>query len=389
MKGILTIVFFLYIALWKLSAQNLVPNASFEVMDNCPFPQPSFDCVLAWSQPSTENDPVNTPDIGFEGAVFFPPSSINAHDGNNYLNLECSTGNPEYAQALMTQPLQAGVTYCVSFYASVNDQSTTVAPSLGIYFSNGPIANSPFELDLVAHVQGPVEFDPTVWTLISGTYTAVGGEDYLVVAGFENIGDMPFPYMYVDDISVTAMPALVFEDFSLCDASSFELNATAVGATYQWSTGEISPVITVTDSGSYHVIRNFGVCAQEASSVIFACDVEVPIDTTDTIAIDSTSTIPTNSEIYPFYIPNAFTPDGDGVNDVFWVHGPSTSQYNFAVFNRWGDVVFSSTDIEDVWTGNTRLGSYFVQDGIYVYRLSATLATLEIIERTGHISIIR
>lgn len=110
--------------------QNLVPNPSFELIENCEeLVNPELPCLQNWSE-FINLDPTNTPDLGFEGAVFFPPSTIDAHDGNQYLNLECSTGNPEYIQVSLLEPLNAGFTYCVSFYASVTIESPEVAPSL-------------------------------------------------------------------------------------------------------------------------------------------------------------------------------------------------------------------------------------------------------------------
>lgn len=64
------------------------------------------------------------------------------------------------------------------------------------------------------------------------------------------------------------------------------------------------------------------------------------------------------------YIPNAFTPNGDGINDLFRFTGlPSTSitRFNFQVFNRWGQVIFSTNDIKEGWDGR-RGGEYCPPD---------------------------
>ncbi|MEI9959428.1 MAG: gliding motility-associated C-terminal domain-containing protein [Ferruginibacter sp.] len=44
------------------------------------------------------------------------------------------------------------------------------------------------------------------------------------------------------------------------------------------------------------------------------------------------------------YIPNAFTPDGDGLNDVFMVRGRGITVKSFRIFNRWGELVFERKD---------------------------------------------
>jgi gliding motility-associated-like protein len=67
-----------------------------------------------------------------------------------------------------------------------------------------------------------------------------------------------------------------------------------------------------------------------------------------------------------FYIPTAFTPNGDGVNDVFQVVASSVLEYEMHIFNRWGDEVFTSTDPNEVWVGETKEdGEYYVANGSY------------------------
>ncbi len=64
------------------------------------------------------------------------------------------------------------------------------------------------------------------------------------------------------------------------------------------------------------------------------------------------------------YIPNAFTPNGDGLNDVFRILGlpaENITRYNFQVFDRWGEVVFSTSDIMEGWDGRSK-GEYCPPD---------------------------
>ncbi len=384
----------LALALWKSSSfgQNLVPNPSFEDWIDCPMFNPDIICADHWSE-YLDLDPFNTPDLGYEGAVFFPPSTINAVDGDQYLNLECSTGNPEYIQVDLLQPLVAGTSYCVSFYASVTAESPEVAPSLGAYFSNEPLLDSPFELGLAAHVQGPIEFDPFSWTIISGTFVAQGGESILVLAGFENVGTQPFPYMYIDMVSVSPIPALILNDADLCNGPVV-LSAAAPGANYNWSTGAISPTIEVSQPGNYSVVRMIGHCSQEANATISICndpEEEDPVDPIDPLPVDPENpdeTVPIAPVEMLFYAPNAFTPNGDGTNDVFKVIGPVTDVFLLQIFNRWGEKVFESSDILQPWIGNHLGGSYFVPDGVYSYKFKAVQG-IEIVEKIGFILVLR
>jgi gliding motility-associated-like protein len=381
---------------WGAQGQNLVPNPSFEQM-SCELFMPEISCLQDWSD-HLLLDEVNTPDLGYEGAVFFPPSTIAAWDGNQYLNLECSTGNPEYAQVALLEPLVAGTAYCVSFYASHSQESPEAAPSLGAYFTHSPLTNSPFEQGIQAHVQGPVNFDPTSWTLISGSFVAEGGEDILVLAGFENTGTMPFPYMYIDMVSVIPMPPLNLSDAELCE-ETIVLDAFAPGATYVWSTGATSSSIVVDAAGEFSVTRTIGECAQQTTVEVVACstDPEDPEDPdnpddpdnpTDPDDPENPDDQPIVAEDFVFYIPNAFTPDGDGINDVFGVTGPPSDRFLLQVFNRWGQLVFETTDISDRWMGNHQGGTHFVPDGAFAYFMKATSGVLSVEER-GHVMMIR
>jgi gliding motility-associated-like protein len=74
---------------------------------------------------------------------------------------------------------------------------------------------------------------------------------------------------------------------------------------------------------------------------------------------------------YPLYVPNAFTPNNDGVNDAFFVEGVEARGYRLEIYNRWGDLLFYSEDPSEPWIGNHQVqdSDYFVPDGIYPWRL--------------------
>ena len=89
------------------------------------------------------------------------------------------------------------------------------------------------------------------------------------------------------------------------------------------------------------------------------------------------------------FIPNSFTPNGDGINDVFKPIGRDIVSYQFSILNRFGEVVFSSNNMEEYWDGGFLGGDYFVMDGSYSYILRATDARYNSIERSGNIIIVR
>jgi gliding motility-associated-like protein len=95
---------------------------------------------------------------------------------------------------------------------------------------------------------------------------------------------------------------------------------------------------------------------------------------------------------FNLYVPSAFTPNGDGINDVFFVEGTAIDAAGFqlAILNRWGEVVHSSTDPREVWMGGAMDGEFYVPDGVYSYTISANSSKAgERFEYRGYISIIR
>lgn len=72
---------------------------------------------------------------------------------------------------------------------------------------------------------------------------------------------------------------------------------------------------------------------------------------------------------YRIYIPNSFSPNNDGINDFFRPYGEGIASYEIKVWNRWGQQVYSSFDIENGWDGKAFLSDKFVIPGVYLYRM--------------------
>lgn len=89
------------------------------------------------------------------------------------------------------------------------------------------------------------------------------------------------------------------------------------------------------------------------------------------------------------YIPSAFTPNQDGINDVFRVEGRNVAEFELWIFNRWGEEIHHSTDINEVWTGGFNGGEHYVQNEVYTYRIRAVGTRGRTIEKSGTVTIIR
>ena len=93
------------------------------------------------------------------------------------------------------------------------------------------------------------------------------------------------------------------------------------------------------------------------------------------------------------YVPNAFTPDGDGENDTWSmsINIPDVTAYTMTVFDRWGEVVYTSSDPTVPWNGtlNNGGGEPLKQD-VYPYRLIYQVrSTGEVRERLGHVTLLK
>jgi gliding motility-associated-like protein len=89
------------------------------------------------------------------------------------------------------------------------------------------------------------------------------------------------------------------------------------------------------------------------------------------------------------YIPSAFTPNGDGINELFKAEGSFVKSFEMSIYNRQGELLFFTDTIEKGWNGSVNGGAYFAQDGVYIYKYKAENYLGEKISDTGHVTILR
>lgn len=97
---------------------------------------------------------------------------------------------------------------------------------------------------------------------------------------------------------------------------------------------------------------------------------------------NETVIVPTMS----LYIPNSFTPNGDGMNDNFGAFGESITNFNIEIFDRWGMRVFESSDVNHRWDGMFK--GKLAPQGTYVYKISAQGADGNKTARKGTVNLI-
>ncbi|WP_037358639.1 gliding motility-associated C-terminal domain-containing protein [Schleiferia thermophila] len=143
-------------------------------------------------------------------------------------------------------------------------------------------------------------------------------------------------------VRVIRAPEEAVHDTSVCFFGPVLFDVSADSATYLWSTGSTEPTFAPRQIGNYWVeVQN--ICGGYYKE--FRVELE-------------------NCE-KTLYIPNAFTPNGDGVNDCFQVSAENVADYYIQIFNRWGTMVYSSTDPKECWDGQYQ--GKPVQEGVYLY----------------------
>jgi gliding motility-associated-like protein len=105
-------------------------------------------------------------------------------------------------------------------------------------------------------------------------------------------------------------------------------------------------------------------------------------------SIEVVKTESSSEDDFKVVIPNAFSPNGDNINDILLLQGIGTSEIRYGVFTRWGNIVFASNSSFVQWDGRDGSGEY-VEQGVYVLIYEATSNAGEKKVGTQHITVIR
>jgi gliding motility-associated-like protein len=179
---------------------------------------------------------------------------------------------------------------------------------------------------------------------------------------------------YLSSVEIYPTPAADFTSGELeCDLSPVHFkNESSDGVTWLWDFGdgnfsnEINPSHIFMNRGKYEVR-------------LFA--------TSDKGCVDSVSgTLDVMGEFY-FWIPNAFTPNGDHINDLFKPVTDLANNFKMDLFDRWGTLIFHSEDLESGW--NALIDGRQAQSDVYVYKISVRDFCDQEHNYIGHVTLVR
>ncbi|MGB1039356.1 MAG: gliding motility-associated C-terminal domain-containing protein, partial [Flavobacteriales bacterium] len=175
------------------------------------------------------------------------------------------------------------------------------------------------------------------------------------------------------DVTVFSAPsisAIVSDDE--CYAGIGVIDITLSGGTgpmtFGWSNGNTTEDLIGIEEGTYSLsVVDANGCSDRSEFIV----VNFESDTCE----------------YHIYLPNIFSPDGNGQNDVFRIEGDGVEKVEFKIFNRWGNLIFESTDQSIGWDG-TYQGKP-INQGVFVYMISGSFVNGEEFQQKGTVTLVR
>ncbi|CAN5537264.1 hypothetical protein BH11BAC3_BH11BAC3_26090 [soil metagenome] len=168
----------------------------------------------------------------------------------------------------------------------------------------------------------------TTWTLRTFLFKAPGNAQFITVK--VRAGNTYGTWCQLDNFSIKCVVDInLGNDTTLCEGKQLQLNATVPGASYQWQNNSTNSVFNVTAPGKYWVTVTGDRCS---------------ISDTINVSFRDCKCTP--------YIPNAFSPNGDGINDVWVIDKLDCFEKTVVqVYNRYGKLVYKSDNYRDNWNG--------------------------------------
>ena len=272
---------------------------------------------------------------------------------------------------------------CVGEMGEYNGQQLAAGSQTEFTFPNQFGCDSIVVVSVIAFPE--IEFDMQTnepcWNSNDGTITittnsgtapfeySVNGINFQPDPFFENLVPMNYDVIVADANGCEVEQAIFLESIPKlamnlptpllpCDGSGVILQPQILSAinsniTYIWSDGSTDPTLSATDEGIYVLA-----VTNECETITEEVNVSYENDGIDDY----------------MYIPNAFSPDGDGSNDIFKIY-PSPDievlTFDFYIFDRWGNHLYDTNNVEEGWDGWMN-GKEF-NTGVYVYYIRADI----------------
>jgi hypothetical protein len=200
------------------------------------------------------------------------------------------------------------------------------------------------------------------------TYSQDGFYDVQLIVSNQYGSDTIIRYSYIQIESVPT--AFTGPDTSMFFGNTYQLTAGG-GATYSWSpaTG-----LTATDIADP--------IASPSVTTTYTCSIA---DSSGCTALRQVTVTILHSNNY--FVPNAFSPNGDGRNDFLFLRGNNLRKFRFSVFDRWGEKMFETEDASIGWNGTFK--GKDVVTGVYTWVVTIVYDDANSLTETGTTTLLR
>lgn len=266
-------------------------------------------------------------------------------DGRIYIARTVSGNQNELLDSLevIYNPNRIGVKCNLNLIQGVPKSGISLGGKKSVYcmpnFVQSFVNVPPFKWDSVCHgnitkftITNKVNIDSVNWSFGDGAFS--GSQD--AFHQYSNPGKYSVRLTeyyngdaFIDSMQVTnyKLPEIGLADTVLLyTGSSINLHAGGGNMEYFWSNTSRDSIISVSSEGNYTVrVKDYHCCINSDTTYV---------------------------KVFAYSIPNAFTPNGDGLNDIFRVSGLYRNiDFNMIVYDRWGRMLFESKDIDKGWNG--------------------------------------
>jgi len=300
-------------------------------------------------------------------------------------------------QNQLIDTLIIGHQYCASFWISYPEyrysEKSNWCKNIGILFSTytkvftGTNSAILPDYELIPQLENTREdwLDTTNWYLVSGSFIADSAYTYFTISFFKSdslleciiLNENSYGQaVYIDMVSVYDCTSHNYTcnaggHKKMCAGESVQLGTDAdTRRQYRWS-----PAVGLSDSTAAKPLAS---PTETTTYTLYVID-EFVQESYDTVTVEV---------MYcDIFIPNIFSPNGDGQNDVLYVRGQGIEQLTFVIYNRWGQKVFETKDPNHGWDGT--INGKPAETGVYVYHVNAVLHDGMTVSRHGDVTLVR
>jgi len=382
----------------SISAQNYLPNGDFELFSECPNAVSQINRVAPWFNPTISTaDYFNICDT--TGIVSIPENFIGSQwpqSGEAYAGIYVAqTGGEvyrEYLKIALSETLTSNYPYKISWYVNLADYSSCAPSNVCVWLLNKQMVDystSGFLLQPTlieqnfCNLPGSVIDNKNEWLKIENYFYASGDEKYLIIGNnltdefagcFGAGGEYNAAYLYVDNFAITPLAVqTVFFDTAVCKGQIVDIDILNlidepdnVTPGFFWQDGYNGRTRKITDDGLYTVLIANGFV-------------------TDTVYIQL-NYLADCPDV--FIVPNAFSPNNDGINDKFRITAQNIDILQFDIYDRWGIKIFEISNYNNGWDGS--INGIPADIGVYLYYLRYYVYESEkYYEKTGYITLLK